>query len=109
MLNFRAVAWRPPEDGSAPGFVVPPIVEILDHLEEGEFTGVHTDTAGAMGLLALLAARLLHLPVSGTFAEQDAGRYALWFYGQLDQVQAPTRAAARELVARGLDPGRVRF
>jgi len=108
-LNFRATAWRRPAGDPTSGFTVPPIVEILDYLEEREFTAVHTDSAGGMGLLALLAARLLHLPVTGTFQELNARRYALWFYGMLDQVRAPSRAAARELVARGLDPGRVRF
>ena len=107
-LNFRATAWRPASANPGHGSTVPPIVEILDYLEENEFTAVHTDTTGSMGLLALLAARLLHLPITGTFPARDARRYTMWFYGKLDEVQVPSRAAARELVARGLDPRRVR-
>jgi hypothetical protein len=123
-LNFRALAWRPATADTARRFTVPAIIEILDYLEENDFTAVHADTAGSMGLLALFAARLLHLPVTGTFRpdgpgsserlrpgslkQRNAWRYTMWFYGKLDQVQAPTRACARDLVARGLDPARVR-
>ena len=106
------------------GFTVPPIVEILDHLEEHAFTALHASTASGMGLLALLAAKLLHLPITGTFhtdlaryaerlcpgslVQRNTWRYTMWFYGMLDQVLVPSRTSARELVARGLDPGRVR-
>ena len=123
-LNFRATAWRPLSANPAYGFTVPPIVEILDYLEEHAFTAVHASTASGMGLLALLAAKLLHLPVTGTFhtdlaryaerlcpgsvVQRNAWRYTMWFYGMLDQVLVPSRTTARELVARGLDPGRVR-
>ena len=122
--NFRATAWRPLAANPAYGFTVPPIVEILDHLEEHAFTALHASTASGMGLLALLAAKLLHLPITGTFhtdlaryaerlcpgslVQRNTWRYTMWFYGMLDQVLVPSRTSARELVARGLDPGRVR-
>jgi hypothetical protein len=34
-------------------------------------------------------------------------RYLRWFYGRLDAVLVPDRAAARRLVAGGLDASRV--
>jgi predicted metal-dependent phosphoesterase TrpH len=120
-FDFRALAWRPSPDGRAPGFLVPPVVEMLDFLDEEGFSALHTDSTGEQGLLALLAARLLHLPLTGavdpgelTPPELSAGlarrlrrRYRLWFYAQLDEAYAPTPAAARALVAGGVDPEHV--
>ena len=91
--------------------MVPPIVDVLDYLEENEFTAVHAGTCGSMGLVALLAARLLHLPLTGSVAgdlPHGFARYGSWFYGTMDEVFAPSHASARDLVARGLDPRRVR-
>jgi len=122
-LNFQANAWRPLARDPDHPLVVPPIVDVLDYLEENDFTALHVNTAGSTGLVALLAAKLLHLPITGAFradlpgdAERPASgtrtqrshrRYTTWFYGMLDEVFAPSRAAARDLVARGLDPRRV--
>ena len=123
-LNFQAAAWRPPARDSGYSLVVPPIIDVLDYLEENEFTAIHVSTAGGNGLVALLAAKLLHLPITGAFhtdlpryaerlypgtaMQKGTWRYVTWFYGMLDVVFAPSRAAARDLVARGLDPRRVR-
>jgi len=120
-VDFRALAWRPARNGGGPSWVVPPLVEIADYIEENGFSAVHTDSVAGQGLVALLAARLLHLPVTGVLdphglrAPQGPGdvagrlrrRYLTWFYGHLDETFAPSRATARELVAAGVDPGRV--
>jgi glycosyltransferase involved in cell wall biosynthesis len=73
--------------------------------------------------VGLLAAKLLHLPITAAFhtdlpryaerlypgsaAQKNTWRYVAWFYGMMDEVLAPSRSAARDLVARGLDPDRV--
>ena len=120
-VDFRALAWRPSLNGDGPTWVVPPVVEVVDYLEEEGFSALHTDSTGGPGLLAVAAARLLHLPLTGAVDPRDlesprpaAGlkgrlrhRYKLWFYAQLDDAYAPTRAVARALVAGGLDPERV--
>ena len=101
--------------------MVPPLVEVVDYLEEEEFSAIHTDSAAAQGLVALVAARLLHLPVTGAvdpemleaphgpgdIAGRLRRRYRAWFYGKLDEAYAPTRAAARALVAAGVEPSRI--
>jgi glycosyltransferase involved in cell wall biosynthesis len=123
-LNFQANAWRPLALNPDYPLVVPPIVDVLDYLEENEFTAIHVSTASGSGLVALLAAKLLHLPITGAFhtdlpryaerlypgtaAQKNTWRYVTWFYSMLDEVFAPSRATARDLVARGLDPRRVR-
>ncbi len=123
-MNFQAVASRPLAPNPEYPLTVPPVLDILDYLEENDFTAIHVSTPSAMGLVGLLAARLLHLPISGAFHtdlpryaerlcpdsvyEKYAWNYVMWFYGVLDEVYAPSRTTARDLVARGLDPRRVR-
>jgi len=85
---------------------------------------VHVATPGPVGICGLLGARLLDIPVVGSFHTQ-LGPYALqltrdllvaeafgwyvdWFYRQCTLILAPTRAVAAELEARGLG-GRVRI
>ena len=120
-MDFRALAWRPSLNGEGPAWVVPPLVEVVDYLEEESFTAIHTDSAAGQGLVALAAARLLHLPVTGAVdpdgleAPRGPGdlagrlrrRYCAWFYGKLDEAYVPTRAAARALVAAGVEPSRI--
>ena len=117
-VDFRALAWRPSPNGGGPRWVVPPLVEVVDYLEEEGFTALHTDSTAGQGLLALAAARLLHLPLTGAVDPDDLAapsgradlqarlrrRYKAWFYARLDEAYAPTRAAARALVAGGVDP-----
>jgi glycosyltransferase involved in cell wall biosynthesis len=123
-MNFQASAVRPLEPDPDYAMVVPPVLDVVDYLYERGFTAIHVSTAGGMGLLGLLAAKLLHLPVTGafhvdlpryagylypgTFAARHAWRYVSWFYDMLDEVYAPTRTSARDLVAHGVDPRRVR-
>ena len=120
-VDFRALAWRPSLNGDGPSWVVPPLVEIVDYLEEQGFSAIHTDSAAGQGLVALAAARLLHLPVTGAVDPEGltaprgpgdiAGRlrrrYIAWFYGKLDEAYAPTREAARALEAAGVEPSRI--
>jgi glycosyltransferase involved in cell wall biosynthesis len=123
-VNFHASAFRTLQLNPDYPLVAPPILDVLDYLYEHDFTSIHVSTASGMGLVGLLAAKLLHLPVTGTFhtdlpryaerlypgsrAERHAWRYIIWFYGMMDEVFAPSHAAARDLVAHGLDARRVR-
>lgn len=122
-VNFRAIAIGRLAGDPDVTVVAPPVLDVLDYLSEHDFTSIHVSTASSVGLLGLLAAKLLHVPVTGTYhtdlprlaeklhpgssAQRYAWRYVTWFYGMLDDVFAPSRAAARDLVARGLDPRRV--
>ncbi len=102
----------------------PALLEVLQFLEEQRFTAVHLSTPGPVGVVGLLAARLLHLPVAGTYhtdiprytrslggtrvLEAVAWRYMTWFYGQLDQVMVPSAGTRRELVAHGIPADKIR-
>ena len=102
----------------------PALLDVLQFLEEQRFTAVHLSTPGPVGVVGLMAARLLHLPVAGTYhtdiprytrslggtrvLEAVAWRYMTWFYGRLDQVMVPSAHTGRELAAHGIAGSRIR-
>lgn len=102
----------------------PPFFEILNYCYEQHFTHIKTATPGPMGLAALVVARLLHLPLWGTYHTAvpqyvqyltgDAGmeelmwKYIIWFYNQMDLVFVPSGATAEELAQKGIEPQKIR-
>jgi glycosyltransferase involved in cell wall biosynthesis len=96
----------------------PPVLEMLDYCHQQKFTHIHSATPGPIGLAALLTARLLQLPISGTyhtaipqyvqiltgsdFMAELAWKFVLWYYDQMDQIYAPSQSTKDELVAKGL-------
>lgn len=82
---------------------------------------MHTDSTAGQGLVALAAARLLHLPLTGVVQAGDLRpssrpadigarlqrRLRLWFYRRLDGLSVPSRTSARALAAAGVDPLRI--
>lgn len=102
----------------------PPVLEMLHHAYEQGFTHIHTATPGPIGLTALLVARILKLPLYGTYhtqipqyvgkltednaMEELTWKYILWYYNQCDLVFAPSQATADELAAKGLPVEKIR-
>jgi glycosyltransferase involved in cell wall biosynthesis/predicted metal-dependent phosphoesterase TrpH len=101
----------------------PPLLDLLERVERERPELIHVATPGPMGLCGLAAARILGLPVVGSY-HTELGPYALhltrdalvadatgtfvdWFYRQCDVVLAPTKVVASALVERGYG-GRVR-
>jgi glycosyltransferase involved in cell wall biosynthesis/predicted metal-dependent phosphoesterase TrpH len=96
----------------------PPFLEMLSYCYEAGFTHVHVATPGPLGLAALAIAKILKLPLSGTYhtaipqyarsltgddaIEDLAWKYMLWFYDQMDRVYAPSESTKAELVEKGL-------
>lgn len=120
VTNFRVLAWRRGADGR--GVAVPSGIELLDHLEQERCTAIHVTSTGAAGIAGVLAAKLLHLPVTGladlrqqplpVSAAKGRGRHrvpGLLLYKMLDVVLVPSREAALLLSANGVDPGRIRI
>jgi glycosyltransferase involved in cell wall biosynthesis len=96
----------------------PPILDVMDFIEREGFTRIHISTPGTVGLLGLLIARMMNIPVAGTyhtdipkyvrsltndeFLEQAAWSYMIWFYGQMEEVMVPSAGTRQQLVSRGL-------
>jgi glycosyltransferase involved in cell wall biosynthesis len=103
----------------------PPLLSMLDYCFEEEFTHIHAATPGPVGLAALAIARILKIPIYGTYhtalpqyvrtltgdpgLEDLTWKYTIWFYNQLAVVYVPSHATGRELEARGLAKHKIRF
>jgi len=104
--------------------LAPPVLEIAQHCYEAGYTHIHISTPGPTGLAGLAVARLLGLPVSGTyhtsfpeyakiltedaFVEDVVWKLMVWFYDQLDTVYAPSKATAAGLQEKGLSESKIR-
>ena len=92
--------------------------DVLARVEAQRPDVIHVATPGPVGLCGLVAARLLGIPLVGSY-HTELGPYALhltrdllvaeaadvyvdWFYSQCATVLAPTRQVADALTARGL-------
>lgn len=96
----------------------PPILDVIEYFEREEFTRIHVSTPGSVGLLALLIAKLLDVPIAGTYhtdipqyvrsltsdemLEHAAWNFMIWFYGQLAEVMVPSASTRTQLIQRGL-------
>ena len=95
----------------------PLITDVLERTESERPSLIHVATPGPVGVCGLVAAKLLGIPVVGSY-HTELGPYALhltrdlvvaeaidlwvdWFYGRCDIVLAPTSYVAEALRARG--------
>lgn len=101
----------------------PPFLKLLAWCAEQDFDCILTATPGPMGLAGLAIARILKIPVHGTYhtafpqyvrmftedpaMEDAAWRYMRWFYGQMDTIYAPSRSTAQDLAERGIGAERI--
>ncbi len=103
----------------------PPLLEMLNYCYEQGITHIHSATPGTIGLAALAIARILKLPITGTyhtaipqyaqFLTGDSAvadltwKYTLWYYDQMDSIYAPSEATRAELISRGLAAAKIRL
>jgi len=102
----------------------PPILDVMDFIEREGFTSIHVSTPGTVGLLGLLIARMMDIPLAGTyhtdipqyvrsltndeFLEQAAWSYMVWFYNQMEEVMVPSVGTREQLLARGLPANKMK-
>jgi glycosyltransferase involved in cell wall biosynthesis len=102
----------------------PPILDIIDYFEKEEFTRIHVSTPGTLGLLSLFIAKLMNMPISGTyhtdipqyvksltddtFLENVAWNYMIWFYNLMEEVMVPSSSTRQQLVQKGLAAGKAK-
>jgi len=103
----------------------PPLLKMLDYCYEQGFTHIRSATPGPIGLAALAIARILKLPLYGTYhtalpqyadlLTDDAGvadlmwKYTVWYYNQMDVVYVPSEATGKELCRKGVQEDKIRF
>jgi glycosyltransferase involved in cell wall biosynthesis len=108
-----------------PGFdiTIPSLPATLQRLWQEGITHVEVSTPGPMGLVGLIAARLLRLPVTASYhtdlpdmiamltgepgLAKLARKYLGWFYRAVDRVFAFSPASRNKLVAMGVPPDKI--
>jgi len=124
VANFRPIGVYSLPEYPEQKIFCPPLLEMLDFCYEKDFNHIHSATPGPIGLAALAIARILKLPISGTYhtqipqyaeyltgdpaVEELCWRYILWYYDQMDTIYAPSRSTKAELVEKGLPAGKIR-
>jgi glycosyltransferase involved in cell wall biosynthesis len=102
----------------------PPLLEMLSFCYDKRFNHLHSATPGPIGLAALAIAKILKLPISGTYhtaipqyvqiltgdanIEDIAWKYILWYYSQMDMIYAPSQSTRDELIEKGIKPEKIR-
>lgn len=123
-LLSNEIAFKPVKTYDLPEYPelklpCPPIIDIIDYCYNNNFTYIHSATPGAMGLVALLIAKIFQKPLFSTyhtafpqyiksltqekFMEGITWQYMLWYYGQCDLIFARSEAFKQELIENGLD------
>jgi glycosyltransferase involved in cell wall biosynthesis len=104
-------------------FYVPSLVETLQWAWRSGVTHVELATPGPMGLVGLLVAKTLRLPVTASYhtevpsliqplggnlmMENAARRYLSWFYARVDRVFAFSAGSRDALVEMGVAPDKI--
>lgn len=103
----------------------PPFLEMLNYCYENHFTSINSATPGPIGLAALAIARILKLPISGTYhtslpqyaryltgdsnIEDMMWHYVLWYYDQMNTIFVPSQSTGKELEERGINPAKIKL
>jgi glycosyltransferase involved in cell wall biosynthesis len=98
---------------------------MLEHCYHNNYTHIQLSTPGPVGLAGLAIARILDIPVVGTYhtafpqfvaeltgdpsMEELAWKFMIWFYNQMDIVYVPSKATGIELAAKGILQSRIRL
>lgn len=123
--NFKPIGVYPLSVYPEQKLFYPPFLEMLNYCYEQGFTHIHSATPGPLGLAALAIARILKLPLVGTYhtalpqyaryltddgaIEELMWHYIVWYYDQMDLVYVPSGATAKELTDKGVNPLKIRL
>jgi glycosyltransferase involved in cell wall biosynthesis len=103
----------------------PPLLQIIDHLQKGNFTEVIISTPGPVGLASLAAAKVLGLPTAGIYhtdfpeyvriltedglMESLTWNFMHWFYAQCDTIYVNSEHYRQCWIDRGIAPEKLRI
>lgn len=124
VMNFRSIGDFVLPEYPEIRLHFPPVLDVIDYVEHEGFTSLHASTPGTVGLLGLLCARLMDIPIAGTYhtdipqyvrsltsdeiLERAAWNYMIWFYGQMSEVMVPSASTRRQLIEQGLPAEKTR-
>jgi glycosyltransferase involved in cell wall biosynthesis/predicted metal-dependent phosphoesterase TrpH len=123
MMNFNPIGVYDLPEYPEQKIFLPPFLEMLSYCYEQQITQIHVATPGPLGLAALAIARIMKIPLSGTYhtaipqyahiltgdaaIEELVWRYTTWFYDQLNLILVPSTSTERELIGKGIDSNKI--
>ncbi len=124
VMNFQSIGKFTIPEYEELNLHFPPVLEVMEYIENEKFTRIHISTPGSVGILGLVIAKLLNLPITGTYhtdipqyvidltGDKGIGNlamtYMIWFYSQMDEVTAPSSSTMKQLTDGGLDPDKIK-
>ncbi|WP_320172488.1 glycosyltransferase [Maridesulfovibrio sp.] len=124
VINFKPAGEFELPEYPELSFKYPPFLRLLSHCLEHNYTLIHIATPGPVGLAGLAVAKLLKLPVHGTYhtafpqyvkaytddtgLEDMAWKFMIWFYNQLETVFVPSEATGDELAEKGVERHKIK-
>ena len=125
VVNFKPVSTYELPEYPEMKVIIPPFLQMVKHVYEGEYSFIHSATPGPIGLAALGIARILGLNITGTYhtaipqyaayltgdqgVEQLVWRYVLWYYDQMNLIYVPSQETGDELIAKGINSDKIRL
>ena len=122
--NFLPLISKPMPYYSELRVNIPPVLEVLEWVDREQFDVIHVSTPGPMGLLGLLAARMLRAPVLATYhtdfpayidkltgdhrMANVAEQYMRWFYAFPQALFSRSGSYRFNLVDLGVKEDRLR-
>src|ERR1700719_4412549 len=123
--NFRPIGEFALPEYELQRLSFPPVMQILDYIQRAQFTEIIISTPGPMGLVGLLAAKMLNLQTSGIyhtdipeyvriltddrFLESLAWSYMHWLYVQVDTVFVNSEQYRKCWIDRGFAPEKLKI
>lgn len=124
VMNFKSIGKFALPEYPELQLHFPPVLDIIDYFDCQGFTRIHASTPGTLGLFSLFIAKLMDIPISGTyhtdipqyvksltndsFLEDVAWNYMVWFYNLMEEVMVPSSSTRTQLVEKGLVPEKVK-
>jgi glycosyltransferase involved in cell wall biosynthesis len=123
-VNFEPMLARPMPYYQTLDFTLPPVLEMLEFVDRQQYDVIHVSTPGAVGMVGLLASKMLRVPMLTTYhtdfpayVEQLTGDYRMtavteafmkWFYGRAHAVFSRSGAYQFNLRELGVADERLR-
>jgi len=121
--NFEPIGVYQAAERPGGKLLFPPLLSMLHEVYEQGFSHLHAATPGPVGLAAVVIARIMNLPLIGSYQpgvhqmigqvagdeaiEQLSWRFFARYYNQMDLVLAPSEAGRLELMEKGVAPERI--
>ncbi len=125
MVNFSPIGEFELPEYELQRLSFPPVLQVLDFIQRGNFSEIIISTPGPVGLAALLAARMLGLRTAGIYHtdfpqyvrfltddrswETLTWSFMRWFYSQMDVVWVNSESYRRSWMERGMPEAKLRI